>query len=168
MLPGLGLALVALAGLWSLAWAGPASPVPRPCTRAGLVDGQLRCDDELPTDPAAVCPGAGPRALERVVAGDALDRASLCARAFASPYVADHGWSRMSPAELEALAQPVDLNRASTAELESLPRIGPALARRIVEGRPYADVESLERVRGIGPASLERLRERAVVHHDPR
>jgi hypothetical protein len=167
MLPGLGVALVAVALLRSVASPGPPAPPRQPCARAGLVDGQLRCDDELPHEPAALCAGPGPRATERVVAGDAFATAQLCARSFASPHELGHGWSRMPPADLESLGQPVDLNRASPAELESLPRIGPALAKRIVAGRPYADLASLQRVRGIGPATLQLLRGRAVVHRSP-
>ena len=44
------------------------------------------------------------------------------------------------------------------AELEALPGIGPGIARRIVEGRPYRSVEELERVKGIGPKRLEEIR----------
>lgn len=58
--------------------------------------------------------------------------------------------------------QTLDLNRASAAELELLPRIGPALARRVVEARPFASVDELVRVRGIGPRTLETLR--GLVH----
>jgi competence protein ComEA len=52
---------------------------------------------------------------------------------------------------------PVDINRATIAELETLPRIGPAIAARIVAEReangPFASLAALEgRVRGIGPA----------------
>lgn len=58
-------------------------------------------------------------------------------------------------------AQLVDLNQADQAALESLPGIGPAMARRIVEDRaaqgPYARPEDLLRVKGIGPATLRRL-----------
>lgn len=161
MIPGLGVASVAL---W-LAWPGPelAAPRPIPCARAGLVDGRLVCDDELPSEPAALCPGAaGPPASEPVAAGDAFVTAQLCARSFASP--GEPGWARMSPDELAMLGQPVDVNTAALAELESLPRVGPKLARRIAEGRPYASIDALERVRGIGPATLARLRERVVVH----
>ncbi|MCH9685808.1 MAG: helix-hairpin-helix domain-containing protein [Deltaproteobacteria bacterium] len=69
----------------------------------------------------------------------------------------------MPAAQLAALAVPVDLNRASEEELTSLPRIGPVLARRIAQGRPYAGVDALTTVRGIGPVTLERLRSRVVV-----
>jgi competence protein ComEA len=58
---------------------------------------------------------------------------------------------------------PVDLNRASAAELDGLPGIGPATASAIVEHReqhgPFASVEDLEAVRGIGPAKLDALRD---------
>jgi len=52
----------------------------------------------------------------------------------------------------------LDVNRASVDELRLLPRIGPALAARIVAGRPYRSIGELRRVRGIGPRTLERLR----------
>jgi competence protein ComEA len=52
----------------------------------------------------------------------------------------------------------VNLNTASQAEIESLPGIGPVLAQRIIEGRPYRSLEDLDRVKGIGPKLLERLR----------
>lgn len=56
----------------------------------------------------------------------------------------------------------VDINTASAEELASLPGIGPALARRIVEWRtangPFRDAEALDAVPGIGPATVARLR----------
>ena len=51
-----------------------------------------------------------------------------------------------------------NINTASQAELEALPGIGPVLARRIVEGRPYRSVEELDRVKGIGKKRLEEIR----------
>lgn len=57
----------------------------------------------------------------------------------------------------------VDLNTATAAELESLPGIGEALARRIIEGRPYASIEDVLRVQGIGEATLRKLRDYVVV-----
>jgi beta-lactamase superfamily II metal-dependent hydrolase len=52
----------------------------------------------------------------------------------------------------------LNVNTASQAELEALPGIGPVLARRIVEGRPYRSVEELERVEGIGKKRLGKIR----------
>lgn len=62
---------------------------------------------------------------------------------------------------------PLDLNRATEAELEELPGIGPATAAAIVAHRqasgPFGSVEALLDVRGIGPAKLEQLRPHVVV-----
>ena len=55
----------------------------------------------------------------------------------------------------------IDLNTATAAELDRLPGIGPVLAARIVaerEKKPFAKVEDLRRVSGIGPKKLEALR----------
>lgn len=64
-------------------------------------------------------------------------------------------------------AVPVDLNRADEAGLQRLPGIGPALAAAIVEHRqragPFATVDELIEVSGIGPAKLERIRPVATV-----
>lgn len=59
------------------------------------------------------------------------------------------------------LTRPIDLDQADEAEIDLLPRVGPALARRIVANRdslgPFGGLAALRRVRGIGPATLERL-----------
>ncbi|MES2524489.1 MAG: helix-hairpin-helix domain-containing protein [Gemmatimonadota bacterium] len=56
---------------------------------------------------------------------------------------------------------PIDVNIASAQELEALPRVGPALAQRIVEYRDthgaFGSVEDLRHVRGIGVTTASLL-----------
>lgn len=65
---------------------------------------------------------------------------------------------------LTALATPpapLDLGRATAADLERLPGVGPKRAQAILAlraRRPFRRVRDLLRVRGIGPKSLARLR----------
>lgn len=64
------------------------------------------------------------------------------------------------------LAGPIDINRASTEELQKLSGIGPKLSQRIVDERakrPFKSVDDLRRVSGIGPKTLERLRPNITV-----
>jgi competence protein ComEA len=62
---------------------------------------------------------------------------------------------------------PVNLNTATEADLDSLPGIGPATAAAIVADRaahgPFAAVDDLARVRGIGDAKLAQLRDLVTV-----
>ena len=61
----------------------------------------------------------------------------------------------------------VDLNRADAALLETLPRIGPAMAERIIAWRDdnggFTTVEDLLAVPGIGDKMLESLRDHVTV-----
>ena len=56
----------------------------------------------------------------------------------------------------------INVNTASADELQFLPRIGPALAGRILDFReangPFEAVDELVAVKGIGETSLEKLR----------
>ncbi len=57
----------------------------------------------------------------------------------------------------------IDLNRADSAALETLPRVGPALAERIIawrdENGPFTAIEDLMAVSGIGEKTFEGLRD---------
>lgn len=60
----------------------------------------------------------------------------------------------------------IDLNQASVDELTSLPGIGPARARAIVERRneePFETADELVEVPGIGEALLEKIRDQIEV-----
>jgi comEA protein len=55
----------------------------------------------------------------------------------------------------------VNINTAGVEQLQLLPRIGPALAERIIEFReangPFGSIDELVAVKGIGESSLARL-----------
>lgn len=65
----------------------------------------------------------------------------------------------------------VDVDRAPASELARLPRIGPALAARIVTEREehgsFGSLEELDRVSGVGPAVLEAVRRHVVFSAPP-
>jgi competence protein ComEA len=55
----------------------------------------------------------------------------------------------------------VNINTASSEELQMLPRVGPALAGRIIEFRqangPFQTIDEILAVKGIGESSFEKL-----------
>jgi competence ComEA-like helix-hairpin-helix protein len=74
--------------------------------------------------------------------------------------------ARRRSAPLEA-GERIDPNTADVDELQRLPRVGPALAARIVERRtvhgPFRTLGDLDAVPGIGPALLEGIAPRVTL-----
>lgn len=160
----------------------PASPTPGPTAtvqplRVYITGAVLR------PDVYSLPPGSIVRDLVRL-AGDFTDAAAVEAVNLALP-LAD-GMHVHVPAQDEVLAEPpvisgpapqansltgdaalpgalVNINTASIAELETLPGIGPALAQKIVDHRaehgPFATIEAILDVSGIGPAKFEAIRD---------
>lgn len=62
------------------------------------------------------------------------------------------------PVDHLAAPERIDINFGSQEQLDSLPGIGPVLARAIITARPFASAEELLRVRGVGLKLLEKLR----------
>ena len=104
--------------------------------------------------------GAARAGLEAVRPPLALEADTVSADALAadSREMVDEQERRSAPL---APGERLDPNTAGEEELDRLPGIGPAAARAIVESRiadgRFGDVEALMRVRGIGPATIERL-----------
>jgi comEA protein len=63
--------------------------------------------------------------------------------------------------------QKIDINHAGFYDLQALPGIGPAIAERIIAYRDSAgnfqSVGELMKVKGIGPAKFEKLKDKATV-----
>jgi comEA protein len=61
----------------------------------------------------------------------------------------------------------VNLNTADTAELDSLPGIGPSYAQRIIEYRDanggFKSIDEVQNVKGIGPKTFEKMKDLITV-----
>lgn len=80
------------------------------------------------------------------------------------------------PPPLESVAEvqeagPLPLNEATALQLQLLPSIGPKMAERILQYRgvhgPFKSLEELQKVRGIGVRTIEKLRPLVVVGKKP-
>jgi competence protein ComEA len=65
-------------------------------------------------------------------------------------------------AEPRTIEYAIDVNSADWVEFTLLPDVGETLAKRIVTSReqegPFLDLEDVQRVRGIGPRTFEKMR----------
>lgn len=61
----------------------------------------------------------------------------------------------------------VDLNQADVLTLETLPGVGPALARSIIAARPFKSLSDLDRVSGLTTEQLEAIRRESAVAEMP-
>ena len=59
--------------------------------------------------------------------------------------------------------QVVNINTASKEELIALPEIGPVKAQRIIDGRPYATIEDIMKVKGIKQGVFSKIKDHITV-----
>jgi len=77
---------------------------------------------------------------------------------------------RMDGPQLLTLGLALDLNSATAADLDALPGLGPVLAQRIIDYRrahgPFKKIADLEKVSGIGPKKLEKLKTYLIIEEN--
>ncbi len=52
----------------------------------------------------------------------------------------------------------VNINTATLEELDTLPEVGPAIAQRIINARPFSSIEDIMRVSGIATTTFEKMK----------
>jgi comEA protein len=60
--------------------------------------------------------------------------------------------------QAQGATERINLNNATQIQLEALPGVGPKFATRLIAGRPYSSFEDVDRVKGVGPKMLEKLK----------
>ena len=142
------LVAVAAVGLGVVHWR---AAHPQLVERLEGLDREIAASDEVKAEDREVTRAAETRAPRRRPRDESESRPPGRSRA-AKP--------RAPP--LDEPGPPLDLNRATLADLTRLPGVGPVLARRILETREaagrFSAVDDLVTVRGLGPVKLERLR----------
>jgi competence protein ComEA len=118
-------------------------------------------------------PGVGAATAKKIIAGRpytsvadlakagvhkaTIDKiAPLVTTGTAAAGAAVKGTEATGKAAAAATAKPVDLNTATAAELDSLPGVGAATAKKIIAGRPYKSVADLERA-GVPKATIDKI-----------
>lgn len=109
--------------------------------------------------------GVGPKTLEKVRVhvraqapeGDGAEAGPPVLERW-KPKPASAGARKLQPGD-----PPIDVNTASLEDLQRLPGVGAITARNIAAARPFRTAADLDRVKGIGPKTMDKIRPFIVV-----
>jgi competence protein ComEA len=76
---------------------------------------------------------------------------------FAVVFLTALGAMQLQTINAQSSKQPVNINTADLATLETLPGVGAATAQKIIDGRPYHSIADLEKVKGLGKTKADAL-----------
>ena len=77
--------------------------------------------------------------------------------AAAAPDASAASETATAPSRLSGAGK-LDVNSATSAELLEIPGLGPVIARRVIEARPFKSADDLRTVKGIGPRTYQSVR----------
>lgn len=93
--------------------------------------------------------------IRRVLLGLSLFAIMFASVSFAQTAAKKGGHATGSHKSAAAVSG-IDINSASQQELDKLPGVGPATAKKIIAGRPYSSVADLSRA-GLKPATIQKI-----------
>ena len=82
----------------------------------------------------------------------------------ATPALAADTKAPARPRTGQARTVPVDLNSATADELQALPGVGKAAAKKIIDNRPYARTDELVGKNVVSQRTYDNIRDRVVAH----
>ena len=141
-------------------------------------NGLARVHGKTRKNPDGVASDMVLRRLRDLETAAVLKRAGLWRESDPARLVQMRALQRQEERELDALHKSIvkvrslddetlDLNGATSEQLQSVKGIGPVTAEKIISGRPYHSVDELLKVHGIGPKTLQEIAPYFTVKKQP-
>jgi hypothetical protein len=93
-----------------------------------------------------------------------LARALVFSLALCGAAASPAQWAAAAPAQ-SATRKIIDINSASETDLEHLQGIGPVMAKKIIQGRPYKSKDELVRRHILPVSAYGPIKDHVVAHH---